>query len=104
MSGKIIEFRSYDFKRADRQQGIALNVQIARILSLVGELEDLTRGSDVSSSPLLKQACSAIERTKTIVDATERYAGKGTAHDGDPQPDVDRSLLERMYRDLNPYS
>ena len=107
MSGKIIEFPSRDANRAGlyRTQSVprpdgqaVLGLQIARISALLEELEDLIGSADGRSSPHLQQARSTVERTRRIL--TQRT--EPTCNDGDPQPDVDRSLLERMYRDLNP--
>lgn len=107
MSGKIIEFPSRDTHRASLYRALAtprpegqavLRLQVARISALLEELEDLIGGADRRSSPHLLQARSTIERTRRIL--TSRT--ESTESDGDPQPDVDRSLLERMYRDLNP--
>ena len=114
MSGKIIEFPSRDTHRASlyrtqsapRPDGPAvLRPQIARISALLEELEDLIGCADGRSSPHLLQARSTVEWTRKILTPrTEPTASAGleTNDDGDPQPDVDRSLLERMYRDLNP--
>ena len=107
MSGKIIEFPSRDTNRASLYRTLApprpdgqavLRLQIARISALLEELEDLIGSADGRSSPHLMQARSTIERTRRLL--TSRT--EATENDGDPQPDVDRSLLERMYRDLNP--
>ena len=107
MSGKIIEFPSRDTNRASlyRTQSVprpdgqaVLRMQIARISTLLEELEDLIGNADGRSSPHLLQARSTVEQTRRIL--TSR--AEATDNDGDPQPDVDRSLLERMYRDLNP--
>ena len=107
MSGKIIEFPSRDTNRASlyRTQAVprpdgqaVLRLQIARISALLEELEDLIGNADGRPAPHLLQARSTVERTRRIL--TSRMAS--TDNDGDPQPDVDRSLLERMYRDLNP--
>lgn len=114
MSGKIIEFPSRDANRASlyRTQAVprpdgqaVLRLQIARISGLLEELEDLIGSADGRSSPHLLQARSTVERTRRILTSrTESPASAGleTYNDGDPQPDVDSSLLERMYRDLNP--
>jgi hypothetical protein len=115
MSGKIIEFRSRDLKRGSlyRQQPVprgptgeaTLKLQIARIFALLEELEDLTRSANECSSPLLLQARSTVERTRSILlGCAEPVPGAGLEKnvDRDPQPDIDRALLERMYRDLNP--
>jgi hypothetical protein len=107
MSGKIIEFPSRDTNRASLYRTLApprpdghavLRLQIARISVLLEELEDLIGSTDGRSSPHLLQAQSTIERTRRILTSRP----EAMENDGDPQPDVDRSLLERMYRDLNP--
>jgi len=113
MSGKIIEFRGRDINRASlyRTQAVprpdgqaVLGLQIARISGLLEELEDMIRNADDQSSLHLLQARSTVERTRRMLapraEATAS-AGLETHDDGDPQPDVDRALLERMYRDLN---
>jgi hypothetical protein len=114
MSGKIIEFPSRDINRASlyRTQAVprpdgqaVLRLQIARISGLLEELEELIRSADDRSSPHLLQARSTVERTRRVLAPRAEptaSAGLETCDDGDPQPDVDRSLLERMYRDLNP--
>ena len=71
---------------------------VSRIVALLDELEDLTSAADECSSPLLWQARAAIERTREILVSPAPDGGL------DPQPDIDCTLLERMYRDLNPYS
>lgn len=107
MSGKIIAFRCHqNLKRANlyRRQKVPrgltrevrLKLQMARISALLEELEELT-GTDTrtgtgASLPLVVQARATIERANKHLERND---------DGDPQPDVDRALLERMYRDLN---
>lgn len=107
MSGKIIEFRNrytnrtslYRTQAVPRPDGQAvLKLQVARISALLEELEELIGRADDRSSPHLLQARSTVEQTRRIL--TSRT--EATENDDDPQPDVDRSLLERMYRDLNP--
>jgi hypothetical protein len=114
MSGKIIEFRSRNTNRASlyrtqtvpRPDGQAvLRLQVARISGLLDELDDLIGSADGQSSPLLRQARSTVERTRRVLAPRAEptaSAGLETYNEGDPQPDVDRALLERMYRDLNP--
>jgi hypothetical protein len=107
MTGEIIEFRR---ARLYRKQAVPrgpagqarLEQQIARISDLLEELEDLTRGAKGLPSPLLVQARASIEqasrmksRVRFVVSAEPDENGEG-----DPQPDVDREILERMYRDL----
>jgi hypothetical protein len=107
MSGKIIGFpsrgtnlaslyRTQAVPRPDEQA--VLRLQIARISALLEELEGLIDSADGRSSPHLLQGRSIVERTRKILTSPM----ESTDNDGDPQPDVDRSLLERMYRDLNP--
>lgn len=91
MWGKIIEFRRYrDLKRAPlyRHQPVTrgpagrpgLDQQIARISGLLGELEEWARDSEF---PL------------------ETLPGESQENEeGDPQPEVDPGLLDRMYRAL----
>lgn len=105
MSGKIIEFPNINRASLYRTQAVprpdgqaVVRLRIARISALLEELEDLIGSADGRSSPHLLQARSTVERTRRIL--TQRT--ESTCNDGDPQPDVDRSLLERMYRDLNP--
>jgi hypothetical protein len=114
MSGKVIEFRGRNTNRASlyRAQAVprpdgqaVLGLQIARITGLLDELEDLIGSADGQSSPLLQQARSTVERTRRVLAPRAKLttsAGLETYNEGDPQPDVDRALLERMYRDLNP--
>ena len=114
MSGKIIAFRSHQnpnratlYRRQSVPRGLTkevrLKLQIARISALLEELEEMT-GTSIgtgtgtgtgASPPLVVQARATLER------ATKHLA---TSDETDPQPDVDRALLERMYRDLNPFT
>ena len=108
MSGKIIQFCDLQRARLYRQQcvprGLAeqtpLELQVTRISLLLEELEEL---SGDRSFPLLQHARSTIERLKHGF-VPEEDAELDGLEDSDPQPDVDRGLLERMYRDLNPYN
>lgn len=114
MSGKIIEFPSRDTNRTGlyRTQAVprpdgrsVLRLQVARISALLEELEDLIGSADGRSSPHLLQARSTVDRTRRVLTPHMESTASGGLepyNDGDPQPDVDRSLLERMYRDLNP--
>jgi hypothetical protein len=114
MSGKIIEFRSRDTNRASlyRTQAVprpdgraVLKLQVARISALLEEIEELIGSADDRSSPHLLQARATVDQTRRVlIPRAEPTASAGleTYDDSDPQPDVDRALLERMYRDLNP--
>ena len=115
MSGKIIEFRRHhDLERARlcAKQAVPrspagqarLGQQIARISGLLGQLEDLTRGTTDLPSTILVQARASIEKTSRILQPCARTAvNTGPKENGedDPQPDVDHRLLERMYRALD---
>lgn len=103
MSGKIIAFGLHqNLKRASvyRRQSVPrgqtrevrLKLQIARISALLAELEEMT-GTGTASLPLVVQARAALDGATKHLERND---------EGDPQPDVDRALLERMYRDLNP--
>ena len=108
MSGKIIAFRSHQnlnranlYRRQSVPRGLTkevrLKLQIARISALLEELEELT-GTSIgtgASPPLVVQARATLERATKHLE---------TSDEGEPQPDVDRALLERMYRDLNPFT
>jgi hypothetical protein len=118
MSGKIIKFGAHhDLKRARlyAKQAVPrgpaakarLDQQIARISRLLLELEDLTHGADDLPSVLLVQARASIEKTSRMLQPCPRMAvsaGPEENGEGDLQPDVDRDLLEKMYRDLNLHS
>ena len=61
----------------------------------IGELEELSHSARDVPPSLLLQALAAVEK------ALAALAGRITEDDdGDPQPDVDGELLERMYRTL----
>jgi hypothetical protein len=110
MSGKIIAFRSHQnpnranlYRRQSVPRGLTkevrLKLQIARISGLLEELEELT-GTSIgtgtgASPPLVVQARATLERATKHLE---------TSDETEPQPDVDRALLERMYRDLNPFT
>ena len=110
MSGEIIEFRRHhDLKRAElyRRQAVPrgpagqarLEQQIARISGLLEELENLTGGA---TAPLLVQARASIEKAGRILPGGRfEVTGPEETGEGDPQPDVDRELLERMYCNLD---
>lgn len=118
MSGEIIEFQGHhDLKRARLYGKQAVprgpagqagrDQRIARISGLLGELENLTRGAKDLPSALVVQARASIEKTSRTLKPCARFAGSARPEEngeGDPQPDVDGELLERMYRDLDLYA
>lgn len=90
MAGKIVELRKHRrFGTPEsRQREMELARQLKRIKLLLDELEEMTEGV----LPLL------------LLRLPSGGSGVGTRwdppEDSDPQPDVDREILERMYRDL----
>jgi hypothetical protein len=74
--------------------------RIARIAALLGELEALSRDAQDVPAPLLGQTRASIERARGLL-RTCGTAVPADEVDGDPQPDIDNDLLERMYRRLS---
>jgi hypothetical protein len=82
-----------------------LKLQVARIARLLDELEEFARTSDCFPPTIAGQTRAGVERARGILQpfsGSERYAGTEDDIEGDPQPDVDGEMLERMYRNLNP--
>jgi hypothetical protein len=90
MSGDATEGRS------GRQSGRAELVQ--RITVLLGEIEALGQRADDVPPPILSEMRVILENARRVLEACTQRAKPDT--DGDPQPDVDREILERMYRAL----
>ena len=118
MSGEIIDFRRHrELRRAKlyRQQPVprppagetahlaTIDEQVVRILGLLGELEALTRNPGDLPLPLLARARASIDMTSQVFGQVLAAACVEPEEDGgdDPQPEVDRNVLERMYRDLD---
>jgi hypothetical protein len=77
--------------------------QIARIAALLGELEELSYAATDVPLSLLKQTRASIANARSVLKTcvqVARSAATEVGRDGDPQPDVDSDLLERMYRTL----
>jgi hypothetical protein len=76
--------------------------QIVRIAALLGELEALSRDATAVPPPLRTQARASIEKARSLLQKCEEVERPAPEEEdeGDPQPDVDSDLLERMYRDL----
>ncbi|MBN9091219.1 MAG: hypothetical protein J0J01_30240 [Reyranella sp.] len=71
---------------------------IERIGVLVGELEALSQRADQVPSSLVIEMRAMLENARRILEKCgQRPADRD---EGDPQPDVDRDVLERMYRAL----
>ena len=112
MAGEIIEFRLHHKLKRGRlhhHQAVArgragqarLDQQIARISGLLGELEDLASSAGELPPPILARARARIAETSRILPPRKRSVastGPEEHSEADPQPDIDRGLLERMYR------
>ena len=74
---------------------------IERIGVLVGEIEALSQRADQVPSPLLVEMHAILENARRVLEnCAERSQGAVDVEDRDPQPHVDRDILERMYRAL----
>jgi hypothetical protein len=71
-----------------------------RIEALLGELEELSRGARDVPSSVLVQALATLEKARCVLKNCPRTESAAEDDGEDPQPDVDRDALERMYRDL----
>jgi hypothetical protein len=91
MSGDATEGQS------GRQSGRAELVQ--RITVLLGEIEALGQRTDDVPAPLLSEMRAILEKARRVLEACASK-NAAAAGDGDPQPDVDQEILERMYRAL----
>ncbi len=105
MSGQIIRFKPA-LRRAElfRQQAVPrptrpprVEEQLARIQHLLGELESLTQTARDVPPHLLAQAGQTMDRARRLLQPGPRIAEEG---EGDPQPEIDGAILDRMYRDL----
>ena len=89
MNGDITE------NREDALRGSAQ--QIARIAALLGELEALSADAAEVPAPLLILTRASIEKALGVL---KNCQPSQEDDEGDPQPDIDGDLLERMYRVL----
>jgi hypothetical protein len=112
MSGTIIEFRRHrglgrgrlgagtplpqDWSRQSR-----LEQQIARISALLEELEGMDLGSQDVPVSLVAQAQAGIRKARDVLRSAPAQP-QGVEAEPDPQPCIDREVLERMYRSLDP--
>ena len=120
MSGQIIDFRSQrDLRRAKlyRQQPVpraqfrearlgdkltrllTLDEQIDRIVDLLGELNTLTDDAKDLPPTLRLRARATSDLARGLLQ--EVFARQEENATDDPQPEIDREALERMYRDLD---
>lgn len=115
MSGDIVEFRKRGFGRANLYRAeeemprrpakpARLEQQMRRIAQLIEELEEMTGGSEHLSGLLMRARASIDEICPNGVANDLGKPSPPHVHlDIDPQPDVDRDILERMYSDLGVY-
>jgi hypothetical protein len=114
MTGDIISFEDHrDFKRRQLQQ-IApwrawvsetrdkqiLEPQLARIAELLNELQELSSSSGSFPPTTLVRACAEIERARRIIrplSEPEHRTHLTQDSESDPQPEIDRDKLDRMY-------
>ena len=93
MSGIIIDFHGWSAGRQAR-----LERQIARITALLEELQDMVRRRG-------RAVVAGAQAQAGLRKAGEFLRGAGQPHgdqgEPNPQPDVDREVLERMYRSLD---
>ena len=84
------------------QRKRVLRLQVARIGRLLDELEDLTGTSNGHRPGIIRPSRGAIKKARKILQQWPQ-ARDAQPIDGeeDPQPEVDRAVLERMYHSLN---
>jgi len=95
MSGIIIDFHGWSAGRQAR-----LERQIARITALLEELEDMNCGAQDVPSSLVAQAQAGLRKAGEFLRSAPGQP-HGVHGEPNPQPDVDREVLERMYRSLD---
>jgi hypothetical protein len=76
--------------------------RIERIAALLGEIEEMSHGANDVPLPLTLQTLETLEKARAVLkDYARRTIGAALeSGEGDPQPDVDSDMLERMYRTL----
>ena len=93
MSGIVISFHG---RRPDRpaRPGQQIEQQVARITALREELEAMTCAARHVPPALLARAHAAVGEARAWL--------RPAPGEPDPQPEVDREAVERMYRSLEP--
>ena len=92
---------SEDFTESPRNGPRGSAQQVARIAALLGELEALSAAAAEVPGPLLTETRAGIEKALGVLKNCEQGAWRtGEDEEGDPQPDIDDDLLERMYRSI----
>ena len=109
MSGMVIDLRrlrgrgkynSKGRKKAplEKSRRHRLELQIARIVALLEELEQLSRHSTDLPLSTLARARACI---RNVGEMPVRPSD--VENEGEPQPEVNRELLDRLCRSLDPY-
>ena len=98
MSGQIIHLHTHRKHLAphDLTGAQKLEQHLVRISGLLEELEMLTRNARHVPPRVLAKARVTMEKARRLVGSV------GLEEAGEPQPEVDREVLERMYRELKP--
>ncbi len=103
MSGQIIPFQGHRGSHRAAPPVPSLERQVARIADLVEELEGLTRNARTVPATTLARAQLTLMRAHRLLRPFEAAAKQeGEKEEGEPQPEIDRALLERHYREVNP--
>ena len=68
-----------------------------RIEELLGEIEELSHGAEDVPASLLAATFATLDRAHRVLKDARRMADDDS---GDPQPEVDVDMLDRMYRSL----
>jgi hypothetical protein len=77
---------------------------VARIAALLEEIDELSHDAAHVPAPLLMQTRASVERALSVLETYEQSAERVVPEEddeGDPQPDIDNDLLDRMYRRLD---
>jgi len=105
MSADIISLRGYrDLQSVDLLARQRLHAcLIVHIEALLDELEELAADTGAWPPVLLARTSATIANARRLLASWERLppaAAPQEDDEGDPQPEIDRELLERLYRDL----
>jgi hypothetical protein len=93
MTGNIIEFSKKDLLQRDRQ--------VARILTLLEELENISSTALNLPLPLLVQTRTSIERARYVLNTVAQMPFRtlrAEADEEDVQPEIERAVLDRVYQ------
>lgn len=111
MSGTVIEIRRHRGFGKGRRTGEGLphgrgrrhrlEQQIARIAALLDELDDVNGGAQEVPAWLVAEAQAGLRRARNKLESAPQHL-RGAPDEADPQPQIDRDVLERLYRSLDP--